>query len=227
MIKSTSYLPLFRENGEWIERPDFMVIAALSQGTEIDRQHVYRSMLEEELLNPNQNASGMSDFAKDVEKKKVRGDVTHRVMAGTVVLELARIASSTGKPPTIKSARRLTAYNYLKHSEKCPQDPDERRTNERSYLREVEKGLGKYKTILHLLAAGVYDTQLLQNIEGDEESLRRFLGIARAFESFIDINVVSNSFEWTPWRVPTRIESVPKLIFLPLSDQELAAALDL
>ncbi len=223
MTETSTYLPLFREDGEWIERPDFMVLAALSQSNKFDTQHVYSTMLLEE-LNPDQTTSGMSDFAKDIEAKKIRGNLTQRIMAGNVVNQLARLASSTGEPPSINAARRLVAYLYVRHSGKHIRVSD-RRKRENSFLREIEKSLSKYQSTLHLQAAAVYDPQLLESIEGDEEGLLRFLGIARAFEQFIDAKVVSASFKWTPWRVPAQIDSAPKIIFFSLTDQELAAAM--
>ncbi len=217
MIETSTYLPLFCENGEWIERPDFMVIAALSQTTIIDRQHVYAAMLLEESLNPNQTASGMSDFAKNVEKKFIRGNLRQRVLAGHVVLELDRLEAFTGKPPTVNAARRLVAYNQSDHVGKP--------AHEYHLKREIERSFSQYNATMHLQAAAVYP-QLLESIEGSEEGLRRFLGVARAYEEFIDANVVSESFIWTPWRVPTQIESVSKPKFLPLTKQELAAAMN-
>lgn len=218
MIETSTYLPLFRENGDWIERPDFMVLAALSQMTKIDTQHVYAAMLLEESLNPNQTSSGMSVFAKNIEKNTIRGNLTQRTLAGQVVLELARLAASTGKPPTVKAARRLVAFNQKEYTGKP--------TLESSFLREIEKSFSDFKDTLHLQAAMVCDPQLLASIEGDERSLRKFLGVARAFEGFIDSNVVSKSFKWTPWRVPTQIKSVSELNFSSLTDQELNAAMN-
>ncbi len=217
MIEQPIYLPLFREDGDWIERPDLMVLAFLSEGTEVDRQHAYLAMVAEERLNPNETACGMSRLAKHVEEKIIRRNTTQRVLAGQVVLELARLAASTGKPPTLNAARRLVNYKHSSYIGKL--------ASEQNRLREVERSFSDYKAIVHLLATAAYDPQLLVSIEGDEEGLLKFLGIARAFEEFIDANVVSRTFKWTPWRVPTRIKSLPEINFLPLSNQELAAAI--
>jgi hypothetical protein len=65
---------------------------------------------------------------------------------------------------------------------------------------------------------------LLKELEGSEEKCREFLGTARAVESFVDNNVVSDSFKWNPLRVPETIEKVSKIDFPRLSDRELKAA---
>jgi hypothetical protein len=211
----SKYLRLFDAHGNWIERPDLMVLAAISEPNEIDVEHTYASMVFEEKENPSPTKDEMSKFARNVERRTIRGNLTQRILAGSVVLELARLAFSTGKSQPINAARRLVAFNYQRYTGK---------NSPENMQREVEKALSQYRDTMHLQAAVVYYQERIVEMEGDEQGLRRFLGIARAFEEFIDANPASEAFRWSPWRIPTQIVTRPKIEFFPSTDQELAAA---
>jgi hypothetical protein len=138
-----------------------------------------------------------------------------RVYAGQVVVELVRIAEATGEPPSVNAARRLVAYNHHEHFRTGA--PDGAR-------RAVEKAFRRFQSSAHLQAVMILKRSLLKELEGSEEKCREFLGTARAVESFVDNNVVSDSFKWNPLRVPETIEKVSKIDFPRLSDRELKAA---
>lgn len=209
------YLPLFHDNGEWIERPDYMVLAALSVPNQIDMQHIYETMVREGKINPDFHKGGMSKHAQNVRRREIRGSLPDRVLAGSVVFELARLAYATQKPPIVGAARRLTAFNYHRHFPKATRD---------TINRKVENAFSLFRSTAHLHAVSVCKPQLLEDLEGDKASLRKFLGIARAFEGFIDENVHSKTFKWDPLRVPQQIARVSEINFKPLTDEELAAA---
>jgi hypothetical protein len=209
------YLRIYDVTGAWIDHPDFMILAALSQSQPASVEQIYASMVKEEKLNPPTTDGLLTDFAIVVKKKLIEKEVKQRAIAGEVVVELARLAAATGKPPSVNAARRLVAFNHHRHF----------RTSEPGSIeREVQRSFSAFRDTSHLQAAVVMEPSLVSELEGDMAKCCEFLGIARAFEDFIDHNVVSKAFEWSPLRIPTSIETLEHISFPPLSDQELAAA---
>ena len=70
------------------------------------------------------------------------------MLAGEVVLEIARLNVMTGKTPSLNAARRLVAFNHRQFQRKAKDS-----LMERSVLREVERGFAKYQNIAHIRAA--------------------------------------------------------------------------
>lgn len=215
MSGSSKYLRLFQHNGDWIERPDYMVLAALSTSDEISIEHIYEAMVLEEKINPSLDQDEFSQYAQKLREQSIKGDLPNRVLAGEVVLELARLAYTTQRPPTSLAAIRLVTYNHFKRFPK---------SSPISVDSKVVKAFRRYRKTAHLHAVAVYDPQLLEDIEGDQASLQTFLGLARAFEGFIDDNVLADTFKWQPLRVPEQIARVSEITFKPLTDEELSAA---
>ena len=122
------------------------------------------------------------------------------------------MASATGKPPTVIAARQLVAFKRKQFGAKA---------TPATITRDVEKCLQMYRNTAHFQAVAVLDPALFANIEASEEATIRFLGLARAFEQFIDANVVSEKFKWAPVRVPHQIQAIYHINFIPLSKQEL------
>jgi len=210
-----TYLRLFDNEGASIARPDFMVLAAISEPQLMSVEHIYATMLLEEQINPPAANIEMTEYAKILKRNVIDRRIKERVFSGEVVLELVRLAAATGKPPGVNAARRLVAFNHHKHF----------RIGEPGNIkREVERGFGKFRNTSHFQAAAVLEPSLLYKLEGDEPNCRKFLGIARAFELFMDNNVASTAFKWSPLRVPAVIDSLSTIKFIPLSDQELAVA---
>ena len=211
----SKYLRIYDVTGAWIEHPDFMILAALSQSQPASVEQTYAAMVKEEKLNPPTTDGLLTDFATVVKKKMIEKNVKQRAIAGEVVVELARLAAATGKPPSVNAARRLVAFNHHRHF----------RTSEPGNIeREAQRSFSAFRDTSHLQAAAVMEPNLVSELEGDMAKCCEFLGIARAFEGFIDHNVVSKAFKWSPLRIPTNIEILGHISFPPLSDQELAAA---
>ena len=219
------YMRLFGPDGAWIPRPDYMILSVMSvpdlttagQKTPdlISIEHLYKTMLAEDELNPAATDGHLSTYAANAKNDFIKRFMTERVYAGQVVVELVRIAEATGEPPSVNAARRLVAYNHHEHFRTGA--PDGAR-------RAVEKAFRRFQSSAHLQAVMILKRSLLKELEGSEEKCREFLGTARAVESFVDNNVVSDSFKWNPLRVPETIEKVSKIDFPRLSDRELKAA---
>lgn len=214
-LEVPTYLRLFDDVGGWIARPDFMVLSAISEPDPMSVEHTYSSMLVEDKLNPDTTEGQMSVFATRLKRTVIEKHMKERVLTGEVVLELARLASATRKPPTVNAARRLVADKHHHFFGTGTLNTIER---------EVEKSFTLFRNTAHLQAAAVLEPSLIVAMEGSETACRKFLGIARAFEEFIDANVVSEAFQWSPLRVPTQIDRLSVIEFLPLSDQELAVS---
>jgi hypothetical protein len=212
---SGTYLRIFEDDGSWIARLDYMLLAAMSEPDWASVEQLYSAMLREDELNPPESGESLSKFGEKVKSGTLEQSVRARVIAGEVVLELARLASATGKPPTVTAARKLVALNRERHKSKATPP---------TIMRDVEKSLTMYRNTAHFQAVAVLDPDLFAKIEDSEEATLRFLGLARAFEEFMDANVVSAKFKWAPVRVPQQIQAIYDINLVPLLKQELRAA---
>lgn len=215
MTLERRYLPLLTDDGRLVPRPDYMVLAAMAQPEPISMQHTYETMLREDQLRPTSDPRDMSDFAQLVLSKVINGNVTGRVMAGEVILELVRLAEATGAPPKLNQARKLVAFNHQAYIEN--------KSSFSTVIRAVEKHFSKYRAVSHLLAAAAYKSRLLHDLEGETLPLEEFLGLARGFETFVDNRVVSPGFKWDPFRIPHRFPMITKIWGYPLLVGELEA----
>ncbi|WP_050526210.1 hypothetical protein [Pseudorhodobacter aquimaris] len=213
--EAESYLRVFDANGAWIARPDFMIYAAMSESEKMSMEHIYASMLLEQQINPPNMDGNLTEFAQRLKKIVFESGMRQRVWAGEFVVELARLAAATGRPPTISAARRLVAFNHHQYF---------RTGDTKNISREVERSFSKFRNVSHFHAVAVIEPSLLTELEGDVGKCLRFLGLARAFEGFMDSNVVSKAFNWSPLRVPVQIDRISAISFRALSQQELAAA---
>jgi len=212
---SQTYLRLFEPDGSWIERPDYMVLAALADPDPSIMEHIHASMLKEDAINQYADGESLTRFGEDIKARNLERRVERRLCAGSVVLELCRLARATGKPPRVSAAQRLVGYH--RHQVR-------KYSLEETALRQVKDYWSEFLNTSHLQAAAVYDPSLIEQMEGDEGATLKFLGLARAFETFVDANVVSNHFKWSPIRIPKEIEAASKIEFIPLSNQELNEA---
>lgn len=212
---SGTYLRIFKDDGSWITRPDYMLLAAMSEPDLASVEQVYSAMLSEDEHNPVEGGKVLSKFGETVKSRMLGQSARERAVAGEVVLELVRLASATGKPPTVIAARQLVATKR----KQCGSN-----ATHATIKRDVEKCLQMYRNTAHFQAVAVLDPVLYAKTEASEEATIRFLGLARAFEQFIDANVVSEKFKWAPVRVPHQIQAIPHIDFIPLSKQDLGAA---
>lgn len=210
------YIRLFDAAGNWIARPDFMVLAVLSETEPMSIEHTYATMMLEEEMNPAAALSPMSASGLRLKERVIEKNMKARVQTGEVVLELARIAAATMAAPTINAARRLVSHHHHARFGTGVLT---------STIREVEKSFERFRDTAHLQAAAVIEPSLATELEGNEVSCLRFLGLAKAFQQFIDANVVSKSFKWSPYRVPEQINSITTVEFNSLSDQDFNVAL--
>lgn len=204
------YLPLFTADGNWIERPDLYLLARMgvrdSENDDVALQ-VYQAM-----CRSDNTTSTLSSFDQIIEKGQVRRDIHRRVMAGEVVLEMARIAASTSGPPTLAKAVDLAVFNH--HREFSKSSPE-------SLERVFRRGFSQYRNTAHLQATLV-EARYGVDFESSLEETIVFLSRARAFELFIDNQVVKKVFRWSPWRVPTSVPIHPEFNAPPLSEEERA-----
>jgi hypothetical protein len=205
------YLPLIQDNGEWIDRPDLFILARMGvDDTEgyHEADHVYASM-----TFRKDATERFSSFEKDIEARQVRKNMQLRLFAGQAILELVRIAATTHKPPSAAQGIRLAAFNHQRTF---------KRSSVESLEREVRRGLTKYRSTAHLQAAMVLGDPSVADMEASPEGTKRFLARARGLETFVDNSVVSDSFEWNPWRVPVRVDANYDFNHKPLCQQERA-----
>jgi hypothetical protein len=188
-----------------------MVLAALSDPDRDGMQQTYEAMVREQELRPDADAKGMTNLGRVVKSRVIQGDTTGRVLAGSVVLELVHIAVAWDKPPTVGKAPQIVAHNQHLMAKKSSPD---------ILVREVEKAFSKYRSGAHLWAAVLSLPNILDNL-GIGGSLSAFLGMARAYEAFMDDHVVSSRFSWNPFRIPERFPATPIPKFPPFTEQEL------
>ena len=215
-VQDPTYLQLFDKTGSWIPRPDYMLLAAMSCRDSVSIKHTYETMLREDEENPPSSNAPLSAFAEMTKAKVLERFVLPRVLAGEVVLELARIAATTRKPPTVNAARRLVAHKHGLHVKN--------KAVGETLSREVNRAFKDFRNTAHLQAVMVLDHSLFSEIEGNQAATSKFLGIARAFEQFIDANVTSASFQWSPLRVPIQIAPIAIITVDRLTAQELRIA---
>lgn len=196
-----------------------MVFAAASHAAEFEIESLYREMVREDQENPASSSPALSQRALRRGQKELAKRESLHVLAGEVVLEIARLNVMTGKTPSLNAARRLVAFNHRQFQRKAKDS-----LMERSVLREVERGFAKYQNIAHIRAALHYILASDGEIEAGEYSFRRLLGIARTFEGIIDRIEATGPFSWMPLRIPPQIECVLNLHFAEMTAEELAAA---
>lgn len=208
------YLPLQGLDGRWIVRADLFVLARMSyQDAEEDAvvQQLY-----ETLSNAKNNSEKLNTFEAVIEKRQIRQNLRQRWFAGLTVLELVRLAATTGNAPTASQGIRLVAFNQHRL--------EGRRATGESLEREVRKGFSQYRNTAHLQAAIIVADPSVSDIEISEEYMVAFLARARGLEVFIDNNVAQGDFRWQPWRVPTTINPLFSIKIRRLSTEERAAA---
>jgi hypothetical protein len=213
MMVNDKYLPLFQHDSSWIERPDLYLFALMGTPDKEGAatvQQIYSAM-----LGSNPSVRELNDFELGIQKRHIGKDVRQRVYAGEVLLELVRLAGSTGRPPRANQAYRLAAFHEQELKPNTTTD-----TLERS----IRKGFSDYRNTSHLQAAMVLRDPPLEEIENSPENTVRFLARARGFEMFIDANVAGPDFKWDPWRVPKNIAPATQIDIDTLTHQERAIA---
>lgn len=205
------FLPIKNPDGSWIDRPGLYVLSLMSYedklGLEVVEQlfaAMHRPMSESPDLNP---------LERDIADRHLKRHLRHRLFAGQAVLEMVRIAATTKKSPSQAQAVRLVALNQGEF--------DRNKAIPASLEREIRKGLADYRSTIHLQAAMVLHRPSVSVIETSLEGLIQFLTFAKAIETFIDNNVVSEAFIWDPWRVPMEAPRPFNIEVSRLSQKEL------
>jgi len=194
MNPSRRFLPLFTPDENWIERPDLYLLARM--GSEDGEEEGVVRQVYEVMCRSDGTRTELDSFGKTVERHHIRQKLSERLAAAHVVLELVRIAATTGKPPSEAKALRLAAFNHHKTF---------RKSSLESLERNFRRGFSAYRNTAHLQAAMVLQEPSILAIEGSVENTVRFLSRARGLERFMDNNLAGGSFKWSPWRVPPRI----------------------
>lgn len=217
MIADTKrdYIQVFKSDGDTIERPDLMLLAALATPNPVNIQHLYATMLLEEKLNPADQGRGLSEFAASANKRFIEASIQQRVLAGEVMLEIARVKAATGKSLSLNAARRLVSFKHKKFIALATASTVER---------EVESSFRNFRNTAHLQGVTACFPAILAEIEGCEASTFRFLGLARWLEIIMDECAVPRRFTWSPLRVPEQIAPINSFDFVPLSEEELRIA---
>lgn len=210
MSASPRFLPLFTPAGNWIERPDLYLFARMGSSDRED-ENVIRQVYETMCRSDN-TQSKLDSLGQTIERHYVSKNLRERLAAGQVVLELVRIAATTGKPPTVAKALRLAAHNDHQTF---------RRSSQESLERNFRRGFSLFRNTAHLQAAMVFEEPSVLEVEGSPEKTEEFLSRARGFERFIDNNLSGNTFKWDPWRVPPQISIGSDIRVIPLTEQEL------
>lgn len=204
------YLPLFRSDGTWIDRPDLYLLARLncpdSQDDEVEQiYHVLRSS--------DPSKARLGDFERKVQRWAIRQYVPLRDRAAEVVLYAWRIQETTHHRPSINQVLHLVALEVQRVRK---QDSLE------FVFREVRRGFTKYRSTAHLQAAFLLRAYEGATFEGDEAEGLRFLAYAKSLELVMDEVARGSPLKWDPWRVP---ESISPQISRPpsLTDEEVDA----
>lgn len=217
--RNARQLRIFDAKGNWINRADLMVLAAASHSAEFEIESLYRAMVEEDVENPAVESSSLSPRALRRGQKEIARRGSLHILAGEVVLEIARLTTLTGRTPNLNSARRVVAFNHRQFQGKGMDSAVERRV-----LREVERGFTKFRNIAHIRAALHYVLLEDGQIGPGEDVFRRILGIARTFENMVDRIASNGTVAWSPLRIPRQIEPVSDFVFAPMTREEIAAS---
>ena len=209
------FLPLIREDGNWIQRPDLFLLARMSYA-DVTVRKIVADQLYRMLISADNTSAILNVLEFTVEELEVQRNLRPRLFAGSTVLELVRIAATTGRSPSVNQAISLVAFNKGLQ-EKGKAQPD-------SLKRQVRKGFSDYRNTAHLQAAMILGSPGIDEIETSEFQTKAFLSRARGLELFLDANVVSKDLKWHPWRVPPEIEPNFDVIVRKLSAAECAAA---
>lgn len=210
-MSSAIILPVFSKPGEWVDRPDLLILAHMASPDEAvprDIKQLY------DLMRASGNEpSRLNALEQIVEKDIVRRDLRLRLLAGQLVLELVRIAATTKKPPSFLNGVRLTAYN--EHRRSGTSSPE-------GLEREVRRGFQRYASTAHLQAAMIVGDPTIAEVEGSLTDTIRFLARARGLEGFMLRSVVSQKFSWKPKKIPEAITSNFNINIKTLSEDELS-----
>lgn len=206
------YLKIFGPNGDWISRPDYYILATIFEPELETALHTYYFMLREDELRLSSTENKASQFVKRMEGIFTNKSLyKQREIAGHVMFELVRIAAVTGKSPSLVSAYHLAAHWY---------QAEYGHGIQKSADRIIRRHFKTFRDTVHLLAAFVYEPNLVEDLEGDEKSLRRFLRLAKGFEQFFDNNVTKTEIPWNPYRIPQQIEPIYSIRFDGLTHEE-------
>lgn len=210
MTIARRYLPLFTQEENWIVRPDLYLLARMGAPDSEDEEVIRQ--VHEAMCRSDNSRENLDSFGKNLERNHIRKNVRERVMAGEVVLEMVRITATTQRPPSENKSIRLAAANHLKKFQ---------RSSEPSLARDFRRGFSNFRNTAHLQAAMVLGAPNIADVECSLSNLVQFLARARALEHFIDNNLTSTNFKWSPWRIPPRIPANFKINLVSLTDQEL------
>lgn len=210
MSSPRRYLPLFTPEENWIERPDLYLMARMDSADRADENVV--SQVYEAMCRSNNSRARLDAFGQTIEKHHISKNLTERLWAGQVLLEMVRIAATTQKSPSQAKAVQLAAFNHHRVFS---------RSSAEVLQRNVRRGFTNFRNTAHLQAVLVLQDPDISEIEGSMEQTVRFLSRARGLERFVDSHVAGRHFEWSPWRVPARIPIQSKILVNKLSNQEL------
>lgn len=208
------YLPLFDTDGKWIDRPDLYLFARMAYADQDDDEIVVQ--LYDTMRRTDNRREALNLLESDLARRHVARQSRARVLAGTVVLELARIAAVSCGRVSLKAAFRLVATHQLGF--------DGKRAQVESVRREVEKAFSDYRNTAHLQAA-LLTAPSADAMECSEVETTRFLSYARGFEILLDEHLTGDRTKWHPWRIPERFPATP-VIDLPALDEHERAILN-
>lgn len=215
IVNQRRYLPLFDENGTCIARPDLYLLARMGfddpSYEESDVLHAYNVMCS---LDPSRH--GFTRLENDIHRRYVLADLRLRRYAGSVLLELLRIAASIEQPARLKDAIQLAARHQAEH------DSGRHLRGLTSLIREMEKSFSRYRSTSHLQAALVYGHPTIDQIEASEEMTTLFLARARGIEQLADKVFEDATVTWNPWRVPEAISPIQPTEMIGLEGEELS-----
>lgn len=205
------YLPITHTDGSLITRADLYLLARMGAADAEDTQVVMQIF--QAMRAADNGETSLNNFETGIEKRHVRNDVPLRVAAGQVMLELVRIGATTMAPPSVKKAVTLVAHNTYRHLNKSSVE---------TFERQARKGFSDYRNTAHLQAAALLPGTGYADFEDNEDATKRFLGKAKALETFFDANVAGGDIKWRPWRVPNSIPAISDIQLISLNAEEKA-----
>ncbi len=202
-MNGARYLPIVDSRGKWINHPGLFVLARMAVPDDEDEAvfQAYKLMSESDNSKPEMNT-----LENMIRENFVGKNVRPRVLAGSVILELARLENAIGAKASLSKAYQLVAHNQQRHDGMRSQIP--------SLVVSAKEGLRLYRSTSHLQAALVYGRPSILEVEDNLESMLAFFGVARWFEDLLDrVLVPKDAAKWHLWRIPKSIPSVcPKAL---------------
>jgi hypothetical protein len=217
-MQEKRYLPICTENGEFVERPEIILLAAHVSPNIDDIEKIAHTISEDidEFSEFNSKPEYSSEFSRIIGEKYFEsiGIKSERKMVSSFINSAILIRNTTNLRPSLNKSVKLAAYGMHQDSKTGSPEGKER---------AISRAHKKYRNTLHIISANLLSRRLIREIGDDRQALIHYLGIARSVEYFIDSYMISPHFTWNPFRIPEHIPMIDLPAMVPLDSNERAA----